>query len=743
MQNNIKHDMLAPAPPSMPPAAVPYYSSDFEEGFHLRDCWHILKKRKWWFLGVMGGLVSLTILVMLIMDPIYKVTTTLQIVQDNPSAIMGGSSSDPLAALTGSSELDMFYETQNNILLSPSLAYGIIDSLKLQEHPSYRQMQLDYPKDPPEVIRQRYVQYILDRLKVDPIRNSFLVNVSFQSTDKVLAQKIPDTIQKEYLKLAMTTRQQSYAMLREWLDNMLVSLGKKLEFSEQSVYQHGQKQDSLSLEENAVNVIVQKYVDLNKLLTVSQSDKASKEALYRQIKEKGADAPVITNHPLITQLRQQLIDIEAQMTGSKKIFGPKYPEHSAQVTRTNDLRRRLNTEVARLEVSVKSDYEAASRAEQLIRQEFEQAKGKVIGMQDDLVKHHVLTRDLQTNQTLYEGLLARMKEANVTSTMVPSNVSVITPAELPYDPWMPKPLLFIAIAVVLGSMFGGGAAFFMEYLDSSIKTTEEMEKICHIPSLGVVPYIDAKELAKEKLTSSDLITYARPQSMAAEAISHIRTSIMLSVSEMPPQAIIVTSANPDEGKSTVSLNLAAAMANSETKCLLIDCDLRKPSINKFFQQPLQPGLTNYLTGTATLEEIIRPTDVPNLFFIPAGPNPPNPNELLGSAAFKRLLNELRQEFHQLIIDSPPIIGFSDARAIAVNVDGVLLVFKHHCTTREAGRLAIHLLAQNNCRILGGILTMARKDRLGYGAYYGYYQYYHKYYDKYREAGEQQVQSGRS
>ena len=227
----------------------------------------------------------------------------------------------PWRALTGSSELDRFYETQYKILQSPTIAYGLIDSLKLKDHPSYKQMERDNPDDPPEVIRQKYAQYLLDNLKVEPVKNSFLVDISYKSTDKHLAQKIPEVIQKEYLKLSMTTRQQSYAMLREWLDNELTRLGNKLELSEKSVYADGQKKDFLSLEAPETNVTIQKYIEVSKLLTTAQADKAGKEAQYRQIKEKGADAPLITNHALIQQLRQQLIGLEAQVSGDNKIFG--------------------------------------------------------------------------------------------------------------------------------------------------------------------------------------------------------------------------------------------------------------------------------------------------------------------------------------------------------------------------------------------------------------------------------------
>lgn len=767
MQNDAQNYMMVPPSPSMPPALESYYRGETEEVSHLRDYWHILIKRKWWFIGVLSGTVLLTLLVSLLMSPIYKVTSTLQILQDNPSALMGGQNTDPLGALTGSSSVDKFYETQYNILKSPTIALGLIDTLKLQDHPTYKKVGMDYPKDPPEVIKERYALGMLDSLKVEPIKNSFLVDVSFKSKDKNLAWKITEAIPKEYLKLSMTTREQSYTTLREWLDQELTRLGQKLQNSERSLYAHGQKQDFLSLEEPEVNVVIKKYISVSQALTAAQADKANKEAQYRQIKEQGADAPLITNHPLVTSLRQSLIDLEGQVSGQSKIFGANFPEQASISARMREVRQRLNQEVRRLEASIRADYEASAKTEALLQKEFDLQKGKVVDLQGDLVHHHVLKRDLQTNQTLYEGLLARMKEASVASTMVASNVSVITPAKDPYEPWLPKYLLFTVLAVVLGSMFGMGTAFFVEYLDDSIKTMEEMEKICHLASLGVIPMVaadswklpmlgrDARRLPGPGADSQkpyaevpvpiELMSYAEPMSMLGEAIQHIRTSLLLSASESPPKVIVITSGNPSEGKTTVSVNLAAALAGPDRRCVILDCDLRKARIHQVFRQPIQPGLTNYLTGTATLEEILRTTSVPNLYFIPAGPTPPNPNELFSSSAFGNLINHLRSEFQHVILDSPPIIGFADGRTISSIADGVLLVIKHHFTTREAGQLAMQLLSQNNSRILGGILTMTKKERLGYGGYYGYFKHYHKYYSGYtkQDTGESDLETSQT
>jgi capsular exopolysaccharide synthesis family protein len=764
MQNDNPNYMLVPTSPSMPPALESYYKGETEEASHVRDYWHILLKRKWWFLGVLLGTVTLTLLVSFLMSPIYKVTTTLQILQDNPSAIMGGQNTDPLGALTGSSSLDKFYETQYNILKSPTLALGIIDHLNLREHPTYKTMEKDYPDDPPRVIKERYALSMLDYLKVEPIKNSFLVDVSYRSTDKNLAWKVTEALPKEYLKLSMNTREQSYTTLREWLDKELVRLGQKLQDSERTLYAHGQKQDFLSLEEPEVNVVVKKYIAVSQALTTAQAEKANKEAQYRQIKEQGADAPLITNHPLVTALRQSLIDLEGQVTGQSKIFGPNFPEHASINARMREVRQRLNQEVKRLEASIKADYEAATKSESLLQKEFDLQRSKMIDLQNDLVHHHVLKRDLQTNQTLYEGLLARMKEASVASTMVASNVSVITPAKDPYEPWLPKYLLFTVLAVVLGSMFGLGTSFFVEYMDDSIKTTEELEKICHISSLGVIPMVETESwklpIGRESLklpapgatllegeeegpSPVELLSYNEPMSMLGEAIQHIRTSLLLSSSESPPKVIVITSGNPGEGKTTVSVNLAAALAGPDRRCVILDCDLRKARVHQVFRQPVQPGLTNYLTGAAALEDVLRTTSVPNLYFLPAGPTPPNPNELFSSSAFANLINHLRGEFDHVILDSPPIIGFADGRTISTIADGVLLAIRHHSTTREAGQLAMRLLSQSNSRILGGILTMTKGGFMGYGGYYGYFQNYNKDYSGYhkQDLGDSSIGTG--
>jgi capsular exopolysaccharide synthesis family protein len=311
--------------------------------------------------------------------------------------------------------------------------------------------------------------------------------------------------------------------------------------------------------------------------------------------------------------------------------------------------------------------------------------------------------------------------------MVAGNVAVIDPPEAPYDPYLPRPLLFVMLSGITGLFLGVGMAFLVEYLDNSIKTTEDVERVVQLPSLGVVPLClsDNGKGTNDELPSTiqglltwmknrngqtipiedlDLMMLKHPRSVMSEAIRHLRTSLMLSVSGGPPEVIVVTSPHPREGKSTIAVNLAIALAQDSRRVVILDCDLRRPRLHQVFQVENSPGLTSYLTGSIPLTEILKPTEVKNLVIIPAGPVPPSPAELLNSQAYKNLLHNLRRDFDHLIIDTPPTLGFADARVVAVQADGVLLVAKHLSTSREAGRLVRQLFLQVNARMLGMVLN---------------------------------------
>jgi capsular exopolysaccharide synthesis family protein len=325
--------------------------------------------------------------------------------------------------------------------------------------------------------------------------------------------------------------------------------------------------------------------------------------------------------------------------------------------------------------------------------------------------------------------------------MVASNIAVISPPEKPFSPFSPQKRYNIMIGVLIGLLGGIGLAYLSEYFDDSIKTSEELERVCRFPTLGVVPLQHEQHKGERpKVSETALLTLTQTDCMLSEAIRHVRTSVMFSSSGGPPEVIMVTSPNPSEGKTTVSINLAVSLALSGAKVALMDADLRNPTLHRVFQQPLHPGLTNYITGAASPEEIRRVTEIPNLTIISAGNSPPNPGELLSSKMVEDFITSIRKDFDHVIIDTPPIIGFADGRNLSTLTDGVIVIIKHHSTTREAGRLAKKLLSAVNARVIGGVLNMTVSNKLGYGSYYGYYKYYYKAYGKYNKNNTERLES---
>jgi succinoglycan biosynthesis transport protein ExoP len=739
---------LVPALSAIPvaPREIDYYEMEPEGRTHLRDFFHILLKRKWWVIGTLLGVMSAKALVILFMTPIYKATTVLQITQDSSGPSFGDL--DTLSFLKGGQDVNKFQETQYKILTSRGVAARVIEALNLQDTPEFEVIAEKYPDAPQEKLKSDMINLFLDKLVISPVKDTYLVEVAYKSQDRVLAKKVTDALAREYMQLVIDSRAQSFSLVKDWLGKQLEQMTQKVQASQKKLFEFGQKHDFYALEDKD-NVIIQKYIELSALVTKAESERLAKEAQYRQIKEKGPDAPAITNNPLIMNLRQELVAENAKASGMDRTFLADHPHMQVEQAKLAALKRRLGGEVHRLQKTVKADYEAAVKAENFLTTAFQEQKGLVAKLQDNLVDFQILKRDAQTTEKLYEALLERMGETTVASTMVAGTVGVIDPSEAPYDPYLPKPLLFVVFSGIMGLFLGVGTAFLVEYMDSSIKTTDDVERVVQLPSLGMVPlcHNDRTKLNHGKIPVSikgllswmrnrngqdipqgdlDLMMLKHPRSPMSEAVRHLRTSLMLSVSGGPPEAIVVTSPHPREGKSTISINLAIALAQDGHRVVILDCDLRRPRIHEVFRLKNIPGLTSHLTGNASLEAILKPTEVENLFLIPAGPIPPNPAELLNSQAYKNLLQNLRREFHHIIIDAPPTLGFADARVASLQADGVLLVAKHQSTSREAGRLARQYFTQVNARMLGMVLNQLDTRDLRRHAIYNQ-KYYNRYY----------------
>jgi capsular exopolysaccharide synthesis family protein len=392
------------------------------------------------------------------------------------------------------------------------------------------------------------------------------------------------------------------------------------------------------------------------------------------------------------------------------------------------MQKRLDSETEKIVTGIRKDYESSLNKETLLRQSFNQQKARVMEMKEKAIQYNILKREADTNKELYRGLLQRMKEAGVSAGITASNIQVVDQAELPTRPYRPNKRMNLLLASVVGLFLGIGLAFFFEYLDNTVKTTEDIEQFVRLPSFGMIPEISyerRKRLEKGVSFPVELITHGHPKSMLSEAYRNIRTSVLLSFSERPPKKIVITSPNPSEGKTTTAINTAIALSQTGALVLILDTDMRKPRIHKIFDEENSLGVSNFLSGHAELDSIIKKTEIPNLYYIPSGPVPPNPSELIGSNLFKMMMESLGKRFDHIILDSPPVLGFADSAILSNSVDGIIMVVLSGKTPRETLQRAKESLFQVNAKILGVVINRVNIQR-NHDGYYYYYRYHHYY-----------------
>jgi capsular exopolysaccharide synthesis family protein len=394
------------------------------------------------------------------------------------------------------------------------------------------------------------------------------------------------------------------------------------------------------------------------------------------------------------------------------------------------LQASLDRQKKALAQNIVDEYRSALANEKFLAQALEQQKKEVNDIAEKSIQYNILKREVDTSKQLYDGLLQRLKEAQVSAGLKASNIRIVDAAEVPKGPVKPRVLLNLAVGVILGLGLGMGLAFFQEYLDDTLKTPDEVEQLVRLPALGVIPLFspDGTSKASEgKLVSIGHHSQkGRPLGIQTdpavlEAFRSLRTSILLSANPVP-KIILITSALPGEGKTTMTVNLAAMLASLGSRVAIVDCDMRRPACHRATGVPNEPGFVQCLTGRVELRDGILPVPgVANLSVVPCGPIPPNPAELVSSPLAGELLGRLRAEFEYVILDSPPLLSVADARVLSTVSDAVVLVVRAYETSYEVVRRARSLLYDAGARILGVALNDVdvRKGGYGYGDYYRY------------------------
>jgi succinoglycan biosynthesis transport protein ExoP len=750
-----------------PPPGFPYFPSQEEKEIHLRDYLRVLQKRKWMIIALILIPVIFTLIQGFTTRPIYRGTATLQINVDNPQIV------DLKEVFAINMWATDYYQTQYKILESHSLAKRVIQKMKLWEHPEF----LSPPPSPFEKWKSSvqstllnsirslfsfsgpkphlspkatldfeqkasedeedvpFVGQFLSRLKIEPIKESRLVKVHFDSYYPELSTRVPNLLAKEYIQMNLESRLDTKEQAKEWLTKQLDDLRSRVESSDEALQKFGSQHDIFSLDDKE-NITLNRLNELNEALAKAESDRMAKEAIYKQMSsEKGFKAvalPSILENKLIQELKQTYIQLETQYNKLSETFKPHHPEIIRLKNQMETVEKSLNLETAKIIAGIKNEYESSLRKESLIRNAFTEQKRQAMTMQQRSIQYNILKREAETNKELYKNLLQRVKEIGISAGFNGSNIQIVDYSEKPRGPYKPYHQRRVFLAGIIGLFLGIGFAFLLEYFDNTVKTPEEVDQRFQLPFLGSVPEIScekSKQLSDRKPSSRpflpvELVMCNQPRSMLAEAYRNIRTSLLLSFSERPPQRILVTSPSPLQGKTTTLINTAISLSQTGARVLIIDGDLRKPRIHKIFGDRNRLGLSDCLSGGAELTSVIRKSAIKNIYYIPAGPVPPNPSELLGSALFKEMMQVLAKRFDHILIDAPPVLGFADSIVLSSAVDGVILVILFGKTQRIVLQRAKDGLLHVNAKILGVVINRVNMDLNGYRDYYGPYHYYY-------------------
>ncbi len=431
--------------------------------------------------------------------------------------------------------------------------------------------------------------------------------------------------------------------------------------------------------------------------------------------------------------------MSAQYTDAVNQYGPKFPKVIRLQAQMKDLDDLITREKVNIGNQVEAEYRGSRQRELLLEDALNQQKAESNQMAEKMVQYSILMRDAESNKTLYDGMLQKLKEAGITAGLRSSNIRVVDPALIPTGPSRPNRTRNVMLSVLVGLIGGIGLALLREYLDNTVKTPDDVERLARLPSLAVVPALSNSsgkrsgrfsKLLKAPVIAgkegrAELISHNMPQSQMSEAFRALRTSLLLSQADHPPQVILMTSALPREGKTTAAVNLAVTLAQLGDKTLLVDADLRKPGINRALSlvDGKHAGLSSYLAGVSSLDLITVPHPaITNLHAIPTGPIPPNPADLLSSRRLTELIAELRTRYKFVVIDSPPIMAATDAVILSVLVDGVLMVVRSGETPKEAFTRTRDLLAGVKCHMLGVVLNAVDASSPDYYYSYRYYPY---------------------
>jgi succinoglycan biosynthesis transport protein ExoP len=764
---------VAATPAVVPAAPLPagypgYVEAEFVDvrGRHMREYLWILYKYRWLAATCFGIVFGLTCLFTLLASRVYTATTRVQVTRQSPiqlqldENVLRGDESD--RTINGSSS---FLATQVQALKSRDLAERVIRQHQLATsdafvHPSVGRQGLGgvgagllallrprgftdagspSPSDdtsstadvPPELL-ERYTRW----LSVGDVRGTDLIEVSFTTPSPTLSAFLAAAHTQAYIETNDEARRATDVTAKEFLGQQMREARERVEHAQESLRRFAAEHPDIAVNEEE-KTQAQRLTDVSALLTKAEGDRLRFESRFKFLTEADRDPlAYFLDKPDVQKLYLGVMDLQAQQAAMSNELGPKHPDMAALLRQKAMLEQQLQQAVSKQTRGVHEHYSAALQREASLRQRFQELETQGVALRDLGARYEFLKNDVETARQLHGSLLKQQLETSVNSQLAPSNVRVMERAEVPAHPSKPNVPLNLALGLMGGLVVAVGAALASEYFDSSVKSTEEAEELLHLPTLATIPNFALAHRSAyghaltngtrsaARITEQLVVTH-EPRSVVAEAFRTLRTAVLFSTPTAAPKLILVTSATANEGKTVNCLNLAATLAESGSRVLLVDVDLRHPSCHRAFGVENTSGLSTYLAGQTGLDEIARIIDAPHVWFVPAGPSPPNPAELVGSTRMADMMALAREEFDFVILDSPPVTPVSDALVLARASDGVVLVVKGQDTPKDVVRRARDQLTLTGARLLGTVVNNVGPAWGEFRFYQRYYGYYHR------------------
>jgi capsular exopolysaccharide synthesis family protein len=707
-----------------------------------RSLTEALRDRAWLILGFTAVLVVVAAAWSFTGRPLYEASTVIQIDPERPR-VVSFTDVTPHEEPYNERVIDAYYQTQLELVGSRTLLERVAEALSLRSHPAFapgdgRMARVrgtlagavpalaPSPAGPPSA--GEILEMLEESLKIEPIKRSRLIRISAVVADRELAARIPNQIAQEYITMTNTQRREASEAASKWLEGQLVTLRQRTEQATGTIQQFVQQHQLVPTREGKAEFALQQLDDLNRAFTEAENERIQKEARQRML--ASADSETLAaalGSDLVRQLKGEYSRLEREMGRAKTVYGPQHPRMIELEAELSLAKLRLDTEIAKAKAAVDSEYQASTRRANELGRRLDAQRQSAIVAHARQMQLQLLRKEADATENIYAELMKRLKELQLAAQLRVTNVKIADAARTPLRPVSPKPARDLLLAMAGGLVAGVALALFREAGDQTIRTPREVTLLTRLPNVGMVPAVRA--YPRRALPAVDDLparavpdeTVSWPAQLAGEAFRSIRVLVRHSRSLEGPRVILVTSAQPEEGKSFTAVNLAVAVAEGGERVLLVDADLRRSSCHRAFGlEPPTTGLASVLYRGQGPEVALLTTGVPNLTFLPAGPKPPDPSALLSGERASTLFQGLRERFPWIVIDSPPVLAVSDAAVLAAHADGVLLVVRANATPIEAVQLARDRLEALGAPMLGVVLNDVKLARNRYFyANYGY------------------------